>query len=127
MTYSERVYNPNQNNNGEIMDELVESLRKVLETAREWERKPTTIPGIFLMKLPGYRKSPPRLIVEVNPVDSYGNPTKKRGLIIRSNADLKEYREILANKKIEELLDALQKVNPPMVERGKTSGEVIEI
>lgn len=109
------------------MGELTESLRKVLETAREWERKPTTIPGIFLMKLPGYRKSPPRLIVEVNPVDSYGNPTKKRGLILRTSEDLNEYRQILANKKIEELLEALHQVNPPMVERGKGSGEVIEV
>ncbi|MFN4132879.1 MAG: hypothetical protein ACK4GQ_00685, partial [Candidatus Hadarchaeales archaeon] len=109
------------------MVELVESLKRILESAREWERKPTTIPGIFLMKLPGYRKSPPRLIVEVNPTDSYGNPTKKRGLIIRGMADLEEYRKILANKKIEELLEALAKVNPPLVERGKTGGEVVEI
>ncbi|MEM3402666.1 MAG: hypothetical protein QW179_01015 [Candidatus Hadarchaeales archaeon] len=109
------------------MSELVDSLKKVLETAREWERKPTTIPGIFLMKLPGYKKSPPRLIVEVNPTDSYGNPTKKRGLIIRGAADLEEYRKILANKKIDELVEALTKVNPPLVERGKTGGEVIEI
>jgi hypothetical protein len=111
----------------EKMAPLVESLKRVLETAREWERKPTTISGIFLMKLPGYRKSPPRLVVEVNPVDSYGNPTKKRGLLIRSAADLKEYREILANKKIDELLDALERINPPVVEKGETGGEVIEV
>lgn len=61
-----------------------EPLKKFLEEGKDWERRPTSVPGVFIMKLPSYRKSTSRLVAEINPVDTYGNPTKKRGLLIRS-------------------------------------------
>ena len=63
---------------------LEESLKSFLKSGKNWERKPTTIPGVFVLKLPAYRTSPQRLAVELNPVDSSGRPTKRRGLVLRS-------------------------------------------
>lgn len=79
------------------------------------------------MKLPAYRKSASRLVAEINPVDPYGNPTKKRGLLVRSAQDLGNYRELLAKEKLDELMKSLDEINPPMAERGKAESEIIKI
>ena len=59
-----------------------------LEKGKDWERKATSVQGIFLLKLPPYRSSPSQLVVEINPIDASGNPTKKRGLILRNPIEL---------------------------------------
>jgi hypothetical protein len=50
--------------------------------------------GIFLLKPPPYRSSPSQLVVEINPIDASGNPTKKRGLILRNSLELNEFRRL---------------------------------
>ena len=49
-----------------------EKLLQFLREGRDWEKKVTNIPGIFLIKLPGSKSSSPSLAIEVNPVDSTG-------------------------------------------------------
>jgi hypothetical protein len=45
---------------------------------------PTSIPGIFLLRLPRLKSAaPPSLAIEINPVGESGSPTKKRGVVIR--------------------------------------------
>ena len=95
-----------------MSDKLEEALKDVLRNAKDWERKATTIPGIFILKLPKYKTAPPRLAVELNPVDEYGKPSKRRGLIIRNSDDLKEYRDIINADKLDKLLEIMDKVNP---------------
>ncbi len=58
---------------------LEESLTEFLEDGDDWERKKTSVDGVFILKLPEYKGNPPRLAIELNPTDSSGNPTKKRG------------------------------------------------
>jgi len=110
------------------MDEkLVQSLKKFLESGRDWERKPTSVPGVFIMKLPGYGRSSSKLAAEINPVDAYGNPTKKRGLLIRTGSELENYKKILGNEKINDLLEALERINPQVQRRGESTKDVIEL
>jgi hypothetical protein len=75
-----------------------ERLAQFLTDARDWEKKATSIPGLFILKLPGPRGSPPSVVLEVNPVDALGSPTKKRGVIIRSTAEPKIYLRYSCNK-----------------------------
>ena len=113
---------------GRTMEEkLIQSLRRFLENGKEWERKPTSAPGIFIMKLPGYRKGSSKLAVEINPVDAYGNPTKKRGVLIRTSAELENYRKIITSDKLDSLLEALEQVNPQTQKRGEGGKEIIEL
>jgi hypothetical protein len=65
-----------------------ERLTQFLIDARDWEKKATSIPGLFILKLPGSRGNPPSAVIEINPVDALGSPTKKRGVIIRSATEL---------------------------------------
>lgn len=107
-------------------EKLEESLRQFLQDGKDWERRPTSVPGVFLMKLPGYRKSPSRLAAEINPVDPYGNPTKKRGLLVRSVQDLSNYRQLLHQEKLDSLLRTLDQINPPEAKQERTKS-IIEI
>jgi hypothetical protein len=97
---------------------IEESLRKVLQTGKDWQRIPVKgAPGIFVLKAPAARGRPASLLVEINPVGPDGVPTKRRGLILRNLEELKEYRRLISVDRLEEIIKAIEKINP------KTSGE----
>jgi hypothetical protein len=97
---------------------LEESLRKVLQTGKDWQRVPVKgVPGIFVLKAPAARGRPASLLVEINPVGPDGAPTKRRGLILRNLEELKEYKKLISEDRLEEIIKAIEKINP------KTSGE----
>lgn len=105
-----------------------DKLADFLETGKDWGKLKTTVPGVLVVKLPASRSSPARLAVEINPVDASGNPTKRRGLFIRSIDELESFKEILNEERLSKLLGMLNSVNP-MVEgqrRGKRE-DVIEL
>jgi hypothetical protein len=104
-----------------------DKLAEFLEEGDDWAKAKTTVPGIFVMKLPEYKNSPARLAVEINPVDVTGNPTKRRGLIIKDIAEYEEFVELINNEKMETLLEMLEEVNPMGAGRKKGGAEVIEI
>jgi len=96
-----------------------------LESGKEWQRVPVKgCPGIFVVKAPAYRSRPASLMVEVNPVGSDGNPTKKRGLMLRNMAELEAFRKLLSEKRLDELMKALERVNP---KAGEGPEEPLEI
>jgi hypothetical protein len=103
-----------------------EKLEEFLQTGKDWAKVKTTVPGVFVLKMPGSKNREPSLSVEINPVDASGSPTKRRGLIIRSVDELHEFKDILGNDKVETLLEMLEDVNPATAE-SKQSKEVIEI
>lgn len=104
-----------------------EKLTSFLKTGSDWARMRTTVPGIFILKLPAYKKTPARLAVELNPVDESGNPTKKRGLVIRSTQELEEYRKLFQYEKLLPLVNLLDKINPSPKKAVKPGEEVLEI
>lgn len=87
-------------------------LSQFLKEGKGWERKVTTMPGVFLIKLPEYRSRPPYIAIEINPVDTSGMATKKRGILIRSRSELEKISNILTNAKIVQLADSIDEVNP---------------
>ncbi len=103
-----------------------EKLEEFLQSGKDWAKVKTSVPGVFVMKMPGSKNKEPSLSVEINPVDAGGSPTKRRGLIIRSVDELLEFKDILSNEKLETLLEMLEDVNPGTPE-GKQSKEVIEL
>lgn len=87
-------------------------LDEFLDRGKDWERLKTSILGVFVLKLPKYRGSPPRLAVELNPTDISGKPTKRRGLILRSTNELEEFKELFQPNKLLKLLGMIDAVNP---------------
>jgi len=95
---------------------IEERLAAFLKDARDWERRATNIPGVFLLKLPSSRTRQGAIAIEVNPVDAAGSATKKRGIVIRSASELNEFNRILGNQKLVELASKVDEVNPKQKE-----------
>jgi hypothetical protein len=93
-------------------------LMQFLKEGKDWERKATSIPGIFLLKLSGLRSTAASIAIEINPVDSSGFATKKRGVVIRSSSELEEITKLLSNPKLPQLAKSMDEVNPEV--RGPT-------
>ena len=93
-------------------------LTQFLKEGKDWERKATSIPGVFLLRLPGLKSTAPSLAIEINPVDSSGFATKKRGVVIRSSSELEEITKLLTNPKLPQLAKSMDEVNPEV--RGPT-------
>ncbi len=104
---------------------LEESLKKILQTGRDWQRFPIKgTPGVFILKAPAYRGRPASLIVEINPVGPDGAPTKRRGLMLRSVAELEEYRKLLSAERLGEVLKAIENINPRREGGGEEEVEI---
>ncbi|HEY9387474.1 MAG TPA: hypothetical protein VIP70_10575 [Nitrososphaeraceae archaeon] len=91
-----------------IDDRLVQFLKE----GKDWDKKATNIPGVFLLKIPAYRGSSASIAIEINPLSSSGSPTKKRGVIIRSGSELEEINRLLSNPKLVQLATSIDEVNP---------------
>ena len=105
-----------------------EKLAEFLKTGKDWSRTRTSVLSISVVKLPPYRSSPARLVVELNPVDENGTPKKRRGLILRSSAELEEFKKLFSEEKLPKLLSMIDSVNPKF-ESGRRRKEegVIEL
>jgi hypothetical protein len=95
-----------------MAEEANERLRQFLNNGRNWERKTTNIPGVFLFRLPASKGRPASSAIEINPVDTYGSITKKRGVVIRSASELDEISRLLSHPKVDELSKKIDEVNP---------------
>jgi hypothetical protein len=61
---------------------LEQRLRDFLRGGGDWERSRTSIPGVFVVKLPSRGPRGAELTLEINPVDGQGQPRKKRGYMV---------------------------------------------
>jgi hypothetical protein len=87
------------------------SLRDMLKFGRKFERLRTDEPGVFIRKIPQYKTEPAYLAIEINPIGEDGNPMNKMGVIIRSQGELDAIRIILSQKKLDEILQAVERVS----------------
>jgi len=94
---------------------MEESLRDMLKHGRKFERLATDEPGVFIRKIPQYKNEPAYLAVEINPIGESGNPMNKFGIIIRSQNELDAIRAILSQKKVDETLQAIERLSQGQV------------
>jgi hypothetical protein len=87
-------------------------LVQFLEDAKDWEKKATNIPGVFLLKLPSFKQRSAALAIEVNPLGASGAVTKRRGIVVRSSKELEEINKLLSHPKMAELAKLVDQVNP---------------
>jgi hypothetical protein len=110
-----------------------ERLTQFLKESKDWQRKTTSIRGIFLLKIPRFKTSDAESIaIEINPVNAAtGSATKKRGIVIRSSSELEKISKILTDPKLAELAKKIDEVNPSEIEKSakaKTGdSDIIEI
>jgi hypothetical protein len=104
-----------------------ETLENFLEEGKDWERRPTSLRGISILRMPRTTTRPPTLALEINPVDEKGSPMKRKGIMIRSPRELEALRNALSDPKVANLMGTLAAVVPPVPVGGKENSGVIEI
>lgn len=102
-------------------------LADFLRSGKDWERKPTSVQGVFVLRMPAFKGRPVRLAVELNPVDEAGRPTRKRGIIIRSSTELAEYKKLLEDERLASLLKNIDRLSPKPLKKEEPRPEIIEI
>ena len=103
-------------------------LTDFLNEGKDWERKQTNVPGVFLLKLPAFRSRPACIAIEIDALGRGGGGNRRRGLIIRSKEEIEQLSNILTNDKVIELASAVEKVNPVQTNTSSTmDSEVFEI
>ncbi|MFH0897039.1 MAG: hypothetical protein V1850_03195 [Candidatus Bathyarchaeota archaeon] len=104
-----------------------DKLKDFLKTGKDWSNLKTSIPGVFVLKLPAYKSSPTRLAVELNPVDNNGSPKKRRGLIMRTGVDLDDFEKLFQHETLSKLLSMIESVNPKAEVARRKGEEVLEL
>ena len=66
---------------------LEQKLREFMRNGEDWESSRTSIPGVFVVKLPGRGSRGPELALEINPVDSQDQPRKRTGYMVMGKSE----------------------------------------
>ncbi len=103
-----------------------EKLARILADGADWEKTRTSIEGVMIVRMPQYKSRPPTLAIEINPIDASGSATKKRGVVIRSAAELALIAQILANPDLAKLAEAMDLANPA-TSTPKKSSDVFQV
>ena len=104
-----------------------DKLRDFLKTGKDWSTLRTSVPGIFVLKLPAYKASPTRLAVELNPVGDDETPKKRRGLLLRFTTDLQDFEKLFQHETLSKLLSMVESVNPKAEPSKRKKEEVLEL
>jgi hypothetical protein len=107
--------------------EITENLRQFLESGADWERKPTSVPGVSIIRLPASGKKAARLGVEINPMGDTGKPMKRQGVIVMSNGEHEAFQKLFNEERVARLLVAIEALSPESAISKKGSGDVLEI
>jgi hypothetical protein len=93
-------------------DQKDKRLVDFLENGKDWERKQTNVPGVFLIRLPQFRSRPACIGIELDILNRGGGSNRRRGIILRTKEELKQLLDIVTNKKLGDLTSSIEKINP---------------
>ncbi len=93
-----------------MVNEIEVRIKKALNGVKAWQRVPTLINGIFLVKTPE-KAGKETFLVEINPEDEHGNLIKRRGLFLKSLLELEQFNNAMENGKLKEVLGALENIS----------------
>lgn len=110
------------------MDERVKKveldIRKIMKNAREWEMKKTSIPGIFLVRLPSKEF---RVKLVFNPIDEAGNPRKRKGFYFGDIETVKSARAAFLDDRLESLVTAIESITGETTKKGPGEEEMLNL
>jgi hypothetical protein len=112
------------------MEDIDSKLKEFLDNGKDWERKQTNIPSVFLLRLPSFRSRPECIAIEIDAINGgAGGSNRRRGIIIRSQEEILELSRILENPKLNSLASAVEKINPPQAKSSTSTvdSEIFEI
>ena len=93
------------------MKSVREQLKEHLNNGGNWEKMETPILGVYIVKVPKTKTRNARLSLEINPLNEYGKPSKKKGLFISSKDMLIRFGEALNEDKTYQIIQVLDRIN----------------
>jgi hypothetical protein len=94
------------------MVDIKPQLKKHLDSAEDWEKMETPIPGVFVVKVPATKTRPALLFLEINPLNDEGKPIKRKGLFIGTDDQLSRFFQAITDDRLEDLIKAIESINP---------------
>lgn len=106
-----------------MSQELENKIKEALENVKVWQRVPTSVSGVFLVKAPskGMEES---IMMEINPLDERGSPIKRRGIFLRQKSHLNSFLDVMNQESVGELLETLEKMTGASENRNVSSVEI---
>ena len=105
-------------------EQLAENIKKAMEHADDWEKKKTSIPGIFLVRMP---EKDLRVMLMFNPPDDDGNPTKKKGMYFADLETVEAGKRAFPNPNLPALVEAVAKINERSGRKPSDGSDVFEV
>ena len=87
--------------------ELETKIKDALKDVKPWQRVPTSVDGVFLVKTPA-NDNRETIMVEINPLNERGTSMKRKGLFLKSTLEFEGFGGIFKNDKVLDLLDAIE-------------------
>jgi hypothetical protein len=92
-----------------VDNQLKSKIKETLENVKPWQRVPTSLEGVFLIKAPT-RGDQESIMVEINPLDELGHPIKRRGIFIQQKIQLERFLEVMQKPRLMEFLETLDSI-----------------
>ncbi len=105
-------------------EKLAEDIKRTMKNAGDWERKRTSIPGIFIVRMPDKEF---RVMLMFSPIDEAGNPRKRRGLFFGVMDTVEAARKAFPDERLDALVAAVQKINGSPGPKRASDGDVFEV
>lgn len=109
------------------MSELAKKITSFVADAEDWAKLKTSIPGLYVVKMPERKQIPAHGGLEINPADQFGNPTKRRGIYIRSAAEMAQVAAVFGAKVPDSVIGLCTAVFGKAGSPVLTTDEVLEI
>lgn len=90
--------------------ELENKIKEALKDVKPWQRVPTSVNGVYLVKTPA-DASKETVMVEINPLNERGSPMKRRGLFLKDTAEFGGFKGIFQSESVMELLSAIEEID----------------
>ncbi|GEM_PF-545982 len=111
----------------ERVQKIVSSLKNLLETGEEWQRKSTSISGVSVIRLPESKTRKASLAVEINPLNDQGLPIKKKGVMIMNPSEVEAFQNVFSDSRIPSLVTLANDVSGIQKRTSSKSTDIIEI
>ena len=87
--------------------ELEDKIKEALKDVKPWQRVPTNVEGVFLVKTPA-NDNRETIMVEINPLNERGTSMKRKGLFLKSTSEFEGFGNVFKNDRVMDLLDAIE-------------------
>ena len=93
-----------------MVKELENRIREALKDVKPWQRVPTTVNGVYLIKTPA-DVIKEMIMVEINPLNERGTPMKRRGLFLKDTNEFGGFKDIFENDRVMDLLGVIEELD----------------